>query len=291
MKSELVDSELVTWQNIEVGQVYTGLTDKVVEEAKSQPYALIKINQFLSGILPLEHTADRSVLHIPEKLKQPGKKIKVRVFSVNKLTKTLIFTKKKMLMKQNTPVILKREDIQIGQEAYGVVGRSIEGGYIIKFMNDIAGFLPSEEIPEENTIKSGQTIRVFVGYNNLKQKKIGLALSPEGAQKIGSKQSTQTDDLKEVFANVKSDLNEGLSEETRSSLVVGQIFKFRQLNADLDPMISHDPEKYLVLKTVDLPNNFYVHVPKFHLSDFKQHNDKLFEFLGSTNKQGEMEIK
>jgi len=272
-------SEIVNWQNIEVGQFLMATTDKVVNDPKKGVYLLLKINEFVSGIMPLEHTSDRVVGHIPEKIAAPGKQIRVRVFSVNKLTKTLILTRKKLLMKEddNKSVIKNREDIEPLKEIYGVVGKNVEGGYIIKFMNDIAGFLSQDEIPEDKPIKTGQTISVFVGYNNIKQKKIGLALTLESAKKLSTKQSTMGEDSKHIFASIKSDLNIELPEASKSKLAVGQIYEFKPVSNDSE--LKHDPENYLLVKSVGLENNFYAYVPKYHVSDFKQNNGKMFELV------------
>ncbi len=279
----LLDSapaELVTWQNIEVGQILTATVDKVVAgDPKKGPHILVKINQFLSGVLPLEHMADRPMAHIPEKLAQAGKQITVRVFSVSKLTKTLILTKKKLFMKEQTPTIKNRSDAEAGLEVYGVVGKALEGGYIIKFMNDIVGFLPNDELSEEKSLTPGQTVRVFVGYSNVKQNKIGLSMTAEGAKKLATKQPSHSDDFKQIFAHVAADLNVELPEEARSALAVGQVYSFRPIDPAHEQSLKHDPESYLILKTVGLPNNFYVHVPKYHLSDYKQLSEKLFDIV------------
>ena len=272
--------EIVTWQNIEAGQMVTGTVEKVVpSDPKKGPHVLLKINQFLGGILPLEHMADRPVAHVPEKIGQVGKVMKVRVFSVSKLTKTLVLTKKKLFLKEQTPTIKSRSDAQPGQEVYGVLGKALEGGHIVKFMNEIVGFLPTDELGDEKSLTPGQTVRVFIGYNNMKQNKIGLSLTPEGAQKMATRQATQADDFKHIFAHVKADLNIELPEEARSELAIGQIYKFRPLDPALDANLKHDAENFLLFKTVGLMNNFYVHVPKYHLSDYKQHNEKLFDIV------------
>jgi hypothetical protein len=285
MKSELMGTEMVTWDTVAAGQMLTGRTDGVVTSSKAGPHVSIKINNFLTAILPLEHISDRPVAHVPEKLKAVDKEIRVRVFTVNKLTKTLIVTRKKLLLRPHTPIIKSREEVEVGQDAYGVVGKSIEGGMIVRFMNDIAGFLADEQIPEDVSLKPGQTVHVYVGYINLKQKKIGLALTPEGARIVGQKQAADSDDIKQVLADVTADLNTALTEETRSTLAVGQVFTFSLVNKDVDEGILRATANYLVFKTVNRSDNFYVHVPKSHLSDHKQHIDQLFEILTNLSEE------
>jgi len=274
------ENESITWQSIEVGQYLTGTIERTLNDNKG---VYVKINQFILGILPLEHMADRALSNIPEKLTQQGKVVKIRVFSVNQSAKMLILTRKKLLLKQGTPIIINREDIEPLIEAYGVVGKKFENGRLIKFFNDIVGFLPAEEIPEETKLKIGQTVRLFVAYNNLEQKRIGLSLTFEGAKKFASKQPIQSNNLKYMFRSVKADINIELPERAHSSISIGNIYTFKPLPIDNNEGLKHDTENFLLCKTVNEDNDFYVYVPKFQINDYKQHNDKLFNLICEGN--------
>lgn len=64
----------------------------------------MKVNEFVKGRLYLEHMADLPLKIMPPKFTAVGKQIKVRVFSIDKKTRYVEFTKKESLFKDKAPV-------------------------------------------------------------------------------------------------------------------------------------------------------------------------------------------
>jgi ribosomal protein S1 len=58
------------------------VTATIAEVNESKKQVVLKLNDFVKGILPREHLADHPVKVIPPKFTQVGKQIKVRVFAV-----------------------------------------------------------------------------------------------------------------------------------------------------------------------------------------------------------------
>lgn len=270
------ESESITWQSIEPGDFLTGTIERAVVDPGKVPYILVKVNEFMLGTLPLEHTADRPLSRLPEKLTLAGRALRLRVFAVNRSAKILTLTRKKALLKQSAVAVLNRENVEPLSEVCGVVDKEFENGRLVKFFGDIVGFLPAEEIPQNATLKNGQTIGIFVAYNNVEQKRIGLSLILEGAKRLASKQPLQSNDIRSMFRSIKADMNIALPEEARDSIAVGDIYTFRPTSSGEGV----GAENFLMLRTTDLEHNFYAYVPKFQVSDYKEHNEKLFKLIG-----------
>jgi len=67
-------------------------------------FVTLKVNEFVHGNLHIEHMADHNIKTIPPKFTELKKEIKVRVFSVDPSKRTMEFTKKESLMKEDVPV-------------------------------------------------------------------------------------------------------------------------------------------------------------------------------------------
>lgn len=101
IKKEVLGSENISYQHVKVGAYVEGTVEKVNEEQK---YVTLRVNEFLKGNLHIEHMADTPLKHMPPKMAEVGRKIKVRVLSVNVSKRFIEFTKKDSFMKDDAPV-------------------------------------------------------------------------------------------------------------------------------------------------------------------------------------------
>ena len=96
MRNQIVNSPALDYSRIEIGQ-FVNATIVSINEVKK--IVTLSLNDFVKGVLRLEHMADYPVKVIPPKFTQVGKQIKVRVFSLE--DRSLVFTKKDSLMKHD----------------------------------------------------------------------------------------------------------------------------------------------------------------------------------------------
>jgi ribosomal protein S1 len=130
----------------------------------------LRLNDFVRGILRLEHMSDYPIKVIPPKFTQTEKQIKVRVFSIE--DRTLMFTKKDSLMKHDVPIFKSINEVKTGDKIIGVVVAANEHGHIVKSFGDVKGLLTFGECKEE--LKPGSIVKSLVMFN---KKGSGLALT------------------------------------------------------------------------------------------------------------------
>ena len=99
MRNQILNSAALDYSQLTVGQFVNATIDSVNDPKKQ---VVLKINDFVKGLLKLDHFADFPVKQIPPKFTAVGKQIKVRVFSVE--DRKVLFTKKDTLMKHDVPI-------------------------------------------------------------------------------------------------------------------------------------------------------------------------------------------
>ena len=127
MKPDIVNSSALDYTSIKIGDFHTATIDEISETRKT---VTLSLNDFVKGVLTLEHMADHPLKVIPPKFCEVGKKIKVRVFNVEK--RFVEFTKKDSLMKEKTPVYSTIKEVSQGSKIVGVVVGKAEHGFVIK---------------------------------------------------------------------------------------------------------------------------------------------------------------
>jgi ribosomal protein S1 len=78
-----------------------------------------------------------------------GKDIRVRVLSVNVSKRSLEFTKKDTLMKEDTPVYQGYRELKKGNKVVGVMVSKNEHGYIIRSFGGVKGLLTFTDVEEK----------------------------------------------------------------------------------------------------------------------------------------------
>jgi hypothetical protein len=218
-----------------------------------------------------------------------GKKIKVRVMSVDQEKRNLILTKRKLFMKENIPTIIQRNKVEIGQQVYGLIVNSNQFGYIIKFFDgnflmpvvnlglllEIMGILPlselkkerkgsessesnagdsnEEESKEPNTVslKIGAIISVFVSFHHIEHKKIGLCLTKQSLEANLAEIKKSSSQYSNLFKFVTSDVNTTiLSSQKRTNIQIGNIYEFEIVFHDKIAELTRSPDwQFIIVKT------------------------------------------
>lgn len=78
MRSNIVNTVALDYGSLEVGQFVNAMIESVT---KTQ--VKLSLNEFVKGVLKMEHMADYPIKQIPPKFTQTGKQIKVRVFALD----------------------------------------------------------------------------------------------------------------------------------------------------------------------------------------------------------------
>ena len=131
--------------------------------------------------------ADFPMKVIPPKYKDLGKTLKMRVFNVDKKTRTLDFTRKDTLLKAKVPVYQSYREVEKGSKLYGVIVGENEYGYVVKSFGGIKGLLTFADIKANSkgskkdlsSLKFGSMVKAYVLF---KKKDQGMALTLDKAK-------------------------------------------------------------------------------------------------------------
>ena len=119
-ENDKVKAKLITWDNMNIGD----LIKVEVMEVKENEFVKVRINSFIYGIIPIHHLVEYKFNKIPSKFKK-GNMISARIFSIDRVAKYLIFTRRKkfaQIMKKREEVsILNREEYKFGDAFIGII--------------------------------------------------------------------------------------------------------------------------------------------------------------------------
>lgn len=73
MLPSVLQSESLSYKNLTVGAFHTATIESVKSEDPSSRRIIVKIGDFVKGVLPIEHMADHPLKVIPPKFTQIGK--------------------------------------------------------------------------------------------------------------------------------------------------------------------------------------------------------------------------
>ena len=147
----MTKTSAVNYHGIKVGQVFDAATIcKVDAEGR---FIELKLSEFVTGRLYLEHMAEQPCKLIPAKYQELDKTIKVRVLSVNAEKRMIEFTKKDSFMRDDCPVYEGHRDVKIGDEVTGVVVATNQYGYIVRSFGTIKALLTYEDISAQKKDK------------------------------------------------------------------------------------------------------------------------------------------
>ncbi len=155
----------------------------------------MSINEFVKGSLHIEHMSDNPLKMMPPKFLEVGKEIRVRVFNVDPSSRSLEFTKKDSLMKEDTPVFQSYKEVKKGDKLLGVIVSETEHGHVVRFFGGLKGLLTFEDIKQKYSgsfdakeFKVGKIVKAYVLFKK-KDKGIALTLSKKKA-KAGLKENS-----------------------------------------------------------------------------------------------------
>jgi len=175
----------LSYHNVEVGEFYQA---KVTKIHPVKGYITLSINSFVKGHLHIEQMADNALKVMPPKFLEVGKEIRVRVFSVDAGKRSVVFTKKDTLMKDDTPVFKSYRDVKKGQKVIGVIVAETEHGYVVKSFGNLKGLLTFEDVQSKlsknydtSAFKPGSIVKAYVLFKK-KDKGVALTLSKKKAK-------------------------------------------------------------------------------------------------------------
>ena len=274
MRDDILSKIQSSFTALKAGDIATGVVTKIIEGGAQGAKIIVSLNSSVSGVVTSYHLSDLASKKALKNIKE-GKKVKVRVLSVDTAGKKMTLTMKPSLLDSNIEVLSDYQDAQTGVAYYGVIIGSSEKGYVFKFFNDIQGFLPFQDIENNGSKKEdfalGQVVKVYVKFVDITTKKMGLTLSGEATKNLKSKEGK--------WDNIK-DQNETIKNVAESNISEGDVYEYKILKKK-----SALNENYLYAKStkgVILEKGVYVAhtaiLPKSHCSDFEVHNERIFEF-------------
>jgi len=205
------------------------------------------------------------------------KEIKARVLSVDVEKKQLQLTMKPSLLDPNINILKDYQTAEQGKPYIGVITNAVDQGYLVKFFNNVVGFLPYSDIENAGMKREdyivGQSVRVYIRFIDQAKERIGLTLSSKAAE--------QTNKQVKPWNNVENQ-NTNHIDITESGINLGDVYQYKVLRKK-----SATNEEYLIVKSVKgvKAENYVDHVailPKSHLSDFEGHNERLFNLYKIT---------
>lgn len=102
------ETNLITWENINGGD----LVKAEVLKIEGDEYVTVKLNSFISGRVYKEHLSDIPLKKIPKSFSTNiGKRLKMKVLSIDKLNKTIELTLKELILKGKKKMPLNFDDV------------------------------------------------------------------------------------------------------------------------------------------------------------------------------------
>jgi ribosomal protein S1 len=146
-REDILKADALNYGQIKVGMFLNATIKGASKDGKG---VNLKVNSFVKGLFPIEHMSETPCRQIPPKFEILDKEIKVRVFSVDVDSRSIIFTKKDTFMKED------EEDEGMGEissikkahKVMGVVVGETSYGYVVKSFGSIKGLLTFADIKE-----------------------------------------------------------------------------------------------------------------------------------------------
>ena len=249
---------------------------------------IINLNKFVNGVVNYMHISENPTKASLAKLRGNNhqlqniyflekKEIKARVLSVDVEKKQLQLTMKPSLLDPNINILKDYQTAEQGKPYIGVITNAVDQGYLVKFFNNVVGFLPYSDIENAGMKREdyivGQSVRVYIRFIDQAKERIGLTLSSKAAE--------QTNKQVKPWNNVENQ-NTNHIDITESGINLGDVYQYKVLRKK-----SATNEEYLIVKSVKgvKAENYVDHVailPKSHLSDFEGHNERLFNLYKIT---------
>ncbi|XP_066456986.1 protein RRP5 homolog [Eleutherodactylus coqui] len=161
-KEAVIQGLYLRREDVQVGQILEGTVNRFTSVGM-----VVDITNRLDGLVPTLHLADVTVQQ-PEKKYPVGSKIKCRVLIVDPSAKKLILTRKKIMMNSPLPILTSYRDATPGLITHGFICSVKNVGCVIKFYNEVQGFVPLRELSSqyiatpEGLFYKGQVVKVRV---------------------------------------------------------------------------------------------------------------------------------
>lgn len=285
-KGSVINSESLNYAMIKAGDFYNAKIEKVHQ---SKNYIKLSLNQFVKGNLNIEHMADHSLKTMPPKFTEAGKEIRVRVLNVDSSKRSLEFTKKDTLMKDDATVYQSYKDVKKGTKIIGVVVAKTEHGYVVTSFGGIKGLLTYEDVKSKqgedydtNQYKTGNIVKAYVLFKK-RDKGVALTLSKKKAKADDAAQNVDQPgtakaldgglmpNAEEVEAILDDSKYSLMAKASRDSGLVGNVNQFRILEQD-------ENKSYVIVKSVDAvkkSKNFVAILPRCLIKNHQAIETKL----------------
>lgn len=213
----LVDSKVLHWSEISVGQI---LTVSVV--AVRDFGLLMKISTNVQAICPLLHLSDTGLtlttVQLNKKFKV-GQTLKVRVWEAD--GSAIIVTLKKSIVEDRLVPLLAYEDAEEGKVSLGVVSRAGMKGLTVTFFNTVKGSVPMSILAKQGVADAADSYRVGQVVRCLVLKKTAsVAGKNKGKPKVTLALAVGTCDKMEIKSLLGALLPEGQQAPTLQSSTI-----------------------------------------------------------------------
>ena len=171
LQESVLEKPFMKLSDIKPGLLIDGEVKSLTEKG-----VYIKLSDHFDGFCPNSELADNSFKKTRKKLTE-GFMIKCRVILIDLEHNFILLTCKKSLIKSNHPPLVDLRDVQPGDVRDGRVVSILSSGLVMKFYNNVKGFVPISEL----TLSSAQAILDLSSTYKLGQvlKCRVLSVSPE----------------------------------------------------------------------------------------------------------------
>ena len=214
---------------------------------------LVRVSERMTALIPLIHLAD-AIIRKPAAKFKIGQKLKCRVLNVDHEKRRIHLTNKKSLVKSELPIITSYE-VEPGTLTHGCIKAIKSSGVILSFYKGVTAFAPLSEISDdqskpENLFQIGQVVQCKVLSSHKFNKKLIVTF------KISDENTAEAYESLEL-----------------GSLQSGKVYK------KLEDCV-----------LVQLSNGVRGRLRKYHLSDFDNLSERLFNLLKEDDELKEMLI-
>lgn len=180
MKESTLEEEYFTINDVTPGSIIKGSVTKISDKGIS-----VSINNRLNGFCPLSQLSDSAHLKKTLKKLSEGSAVKCRVLKVDGDNNFILLTKKKSLVSCDLPPLTDVRAVKPGDEYTGEIINIVDKGLIVRFYNNITGFLPNVELSSTSSqvilspsqfFKIGQVLRTRVLSVDIDNNKVRLSL-------------------------------------------------------------------------------------------------------------------
>ena len=179
LQDSVLEKPFMKLSDVKPGAVVEGEIAKLTEKG-----IFIRLSDHFDGFCPDAQLADAKVKRARTKLTE-GDKVKCRVMIVNLSDRFILLTCKKSLVSSELPPLTDKTSAKPGDIHDGEIIVIQDHGILVRFCNNVVGFVPKMELSSSSTqiildpqssFKTGQTVRCIVLKNDVENNKLTLSL-------------------------------------------------------------------------------------------------------------------